>query len=152
MKPILYTTLVTLLYYLALIFAANKIVIKKFKLTNSEADTIGTLSIQMLLAVNINIICLLFLTHEAVMNYMTYLIGDDSSFFKVISSGSVFILVYTVLLILSYVISNFLRGLIGKNSPTFLRPLLWITINLILIKLTQLYYEAYISTQSFAIF
>lgn len=151
MKPILYTTLITLFYYLALIFAANKIILKKYTRTKSEESTIGNPSNQMLLAVNLNIIFLLFLTHDSVMNYITYLIGDDSGFFTILSSGSVLILVHGVLLFISFIISKFLSEVIGKNAPSFLHPILWITINLILLKLTFLYYEAYISTKSFTI-
>ncbi|MCM4150014.1 hypothetical protein DHD05_00280 [Arenibacter sp. N53] len=151
MKPILYTTIITLFYYIVLIFAANKIVLKKHKQVNPEEDNIVNLSNQMLFAVNLNIIFLLFLTHDSVMNYVTYLIGDESGFFNIFSSGSVLILVYGAMLFISFYISKLLSGAIGKNAPSFLLPILWITINLILLKLTSLYYEAYISTQSFTI-
>ncbi|SMC53769.1 hypothetical protein [Cellulophaga tyrosinoxydans] len=151
MKPILYTTLITMFYYLALIFAANKIMLKKYNKTNTEDSTEAKQSNHMLLAVNLNIIFLLFLTHDSVMNYITYLIGDESGFFTILSSGSLLILVHGILLFISYIISKFLYNIIGKNAPSFLHPILWITINLILLKLTFLYYEAYISTQGFTI-
>ena len=149
MKPILYTTIITLFYYIVLIFAVNKIVLKKYKQVNPEEDNIVNLSNLMLFAVNLNIIFLLFLTHDSVMNYVTYLIGDG--FFNIFSSGSVLILVYGAMLFISFYISKLLSGAIGKNAPSFLLPILWITINLILLKITSLYYEAYISTQSFTI-
>ena len=149
MKPILYTTIITLFYYIVLIFAVNKIVLKKYKQVNPEEDNIVNLSNLMLFAVNLNIIFLLFLTHDSVMNYVTYLIGDE--FFNIFSSGSVLILVYGAMLFISFYISKLLSGAIGKNAPSFLLPILWITINLILLKITSLYYEAYISTQSFTI-
>ncbi|MUH38325.1 hypothetical protein D9O36_20975 [Zobellia amurskyensis] len=151
MDFILYTTAIALFYYLILLFTANKWVLNKFKNpANIDSNGFSTTA-QMVLALNINIICSLFIVHDNVMNYVTFLIGDEASFFNFLSSGAIIILLNIAALGISYLLSKLFSDFIGKDSPVFTRPILWITINLLLLKLTTLYYEAYISTQNFTI-
>lgn len=152
MEPILTTTIIAFLYYIVFIFAANKIVLKKFKIKMLEENKNEQTNIYFILAVNINIICSLFLTQEPVMNYMTYLINDDFGFLNILSAGSIILLINAVLLFISYLLGKFIASILRTNEFLFLQPILWVTINLILLKLTNLYYEAYITTQSVTIF
>lgn len=152
MDSILTITLIALFYYLVFIFAANKIVLRKFRMKSLEEDRNQRLSTYFILALNINVICALFLTQDSVMNYMTYLIKDDFRFFNVFTAGSVIIITNAVLIFISYILGSLLTNIIGIKEAFYMHPILWITVNLILLKLTILYYEAYIITQSVTIF
>lgn len=152
MKPILTATLITLFYYLLFIFAANKIVLRKYKPKTKEAGPAEFITIYFVLAVNINIICALFLTQDAIMNYMTFLINDDFGFFNVFASGTIILFANAILLFISNILGSLLSNILKFKDLHFMQPILWITVNLILLKLTILYYEAFINTQSVTIF
>lgn len=151
MEIILFTTLVALLYYLAILFAANRFILKKYKSKHGLPEGILPFTVQMLFAVNINIMCCLLLTHDSLMDYMTYLMGDDPGAIRYFSSGAVIFLINVVVLYLSFWLSRLLMGLLGSNTPIFVKPIIWVAINLVLIKLTSLYYEAYLGTNNFTI-
>ena len=152
MEPILTATLIALFYYLVFIFAANKIVLRKFKPKPplERKDDLNT--IYYVLAVNLNIICGLFLTQDPIMNYMTFLIQDDFGFFNVLAAGSIILFSNAVALFISYLLGGALTNLLKFKDFRYMQPILWFTVNLILLKLTILYYEAYITTQSVTIF
>tara|TARA_R110002020_G_scaffold312101_1_gene527571 strand:- start:1375 stop:1833 length:459 start_codon:yes stop_codon:yes gene_type:complete len=151
MEFILYTSLVALFYYLVLIFTTNKWIIKKIKNPSVHEGNTSSMPTHMILALNINIICSLFIIHDHVMNYVTFLIGDNTSFFHFMSAGAVIILLNFAALSISFLVSKLFAGSGGDDTPVYFRPILWITIDLLLLKLTTLYYEAYLSTQSFTI-
>lgn len=151
MEPILTATLIALFYYMVFIFAANKIVLRQFRIKTPKEDTNELVTIYFILAVNINIICSLFLTQDPIMNYMTYLINDDFGFLNVLSAGSIILMTNAASLFISYLLASFLAKIIRVKEFLYMQPILWITVNLILLKLTILYYEAYISTQSITI-
>lgn len=152
MEPILTAILIALFYYLVFIFAANKIVHRKFRIKNLAEDSGSQVTIYFILALNINIVCSLFLTQDPIMNYMTYLIQDDFGFLNVLSAGSIILMVNAVCLFISYVLGSFLNNILRVKEFLYMQPILWISVNLILLKLTTLYYEAYISTHSVTIF
>lgn len=152
MEPILTAILIALFYYLIFIFAANKIVLRKFRPKPQQEDKDDLKTIYYILAVNINIICALFLTQDPIMNYMTFLIKDDFGFFNVLAAGSIILLSNAIVLFISYILAEALSNLLRFKDFRFILPILWFTINLILLKLTILYYEAYITTQSVTIF
>jgi hypothetical protein len=151
MNFILYTSLIALFYYLILLFTANKWILTKFKPPSDLEINPSNIAVHMLLALNINIICSLFLAHDNVMNYVTFLVGNETSFFNLLSAGAVIILLNLIALSISFLLSRVFTEFIGKDTPVFTRPILWITINLLLLKLTTLYYEAFIATQNFTI-
>ena len=152
MEPILTITVISLFYYLVFVFAANKIVLRKFRTKPQEENSKGIIATFSVLALNINIICALFLTQDPILNYMTYLVNDDFGFLNILSAGSIILMINAALLFISFLLGKFIASLIRTNDLFYMQPVLWITINLILLKLTNLYYEAYISTQSVTIF
>ena len=152
MEPILTTTLIALFYYLVLIFFANKIILRKFKPRPQLEEKNDINTIYYILAVNLNIICALFLTQDPIMNYMTFLIKDDFGFFNVLAVGSIILLSNAAAIFISYILASFLSNILKFKDFLFIQPILWFTVNLILLKLTILYYEAYITTQSVTIF
>lgn len=152
MEPILTATLIALFYYLIFIFIANRIVLRKFKPKPEREVKDDVRTIYYILAVNINIICALFLTQDPVMNYMTFLIKDDFGFFNVLASGSIILFSNAIALFISYILAEALSNLLKFKNFQFMQPILWLTVNLILLKLIILYYEAYITTQSVTIF
>ena len=152
MEPILTTTLIALFFYLVLIFAANKLILRQFRVKPLVEDKNELIIIYFIFAVNINIICSLFLTQDPLMNYMTYLIKDDFGFLNVLSAGSIILITNAVLLFISYLLASLLSKILRVSEFLFMQPILWVTLNLILLNLTILYYEAYITTHSVTIF
>ena len=152
MEPILTATLIALFYYLVFIFVANKIVVRKFKPKSQKEIEHNQNTIYYILAVNVNIICGLFLTQDPIMNYMTFLITDDFGFFNVLAVGSIILLSNAAAIFISYILASFLSNVLKFKDVPYMQPILWFTVNLILLKLTILYYEAYITTQSVTIF
>ncbi len=151
MEILTYTTIIALIYYLTFLFAANRFVLHKFNKNPVSNTELISLSALMLVSVNVNIICCLLMTHDPLMNYMTYILGDSPSFFNYLSSGVIIFLGNIVVLTISYILSKVFCDFLSKSSTVFLRPLIWITINFLLIKLISIYYEAYLGTQSFTI-
>jgi len=152
MEQILTITIIALFYYLVFVFAANKIVLRKFKTKAQDEDKNHVIVTYFVIALNINIICSLFLTQGPIVNYMTYLINDDFGFLNILSAGSIILFINALLLFISYLLGKFITNMINMKEYFFMQPIFWITINLILLKLTILYYEAYISTQNVTIF
>jgi hypothetical protein len=141
--------LITLFYYLAFFFLANKIALNRlFKKTDVEKEYIK----YVVAALNINIIAALFVTQDGVMNYFTFMIKEDQSFLTILSLGSIIILINSVLILVSFFLAKLLVKLITSREIIYLLPVLWIAVHISLLKLTNLFYETIITTQSYTIF
>lgn len=141
--------LIALFYYLAFFFLANKIALNRlFKNEELVEDYIK----YVIVALNLNIIAALFITQDSVMNYFTFMIKEDQSFLMLLSSGSIIILINSVLILVSFFLSKLLVKLISSQKIIYLFPVIWIAVHVTLLKLTNLLYETIITTQSYTIF
>lgn len=141
--------LIALFYYLVFFFLANKIALNRlFKNEELVEDYIK----YVIVALNLNIIAALFITQDSVMNYFTFMIKEDQSFLMLLSSGSIIILINSVLILVSFFLSKLLVKLISSQKNIYLFPVIWIAVNVTLLKLTNLLYETIITTQSYTIF
>jgi hypothetical protein len=141
--------LIALFYYLAFFFLANKITLNRLQ---KKEEIVEDYIKYVLLALNINIVAALFITQDSVMNYFTFMIREDHSFVTLLSSGSVIILFNSVLIIASFFLAKLLVQLITAQKIIYLLPLIWMAVHISLLKLTNLFYETIITTQSYTIF
>ena len=140
---------IALFYYLAFFFLANKIALNRLhKKDELEENYIK----YVVVALNVNIIAALFIIQDSVMNYFTFMIREDQSFITLLSSGSVIILINSVLVLVSFFIAKLLVKLITSQEIIYLLPVIWIAVHILLLKLTNLLYETIITTQSYTIF
>lgn len=149
-EQITYTILTALVYYLVLIYVANKIAVSR--LANKEEDRELNYKMYYLIALNFNIIIALFLTQDNIMTYFTFMIKDEGSFLTILTSGSVIILINAVVILMSLFLARLLVKLITSQELVYLLPIVWVTVSLLLLKLINLFYETYINTQSYTIF
>ena len=141
--------LIALFYYLAFFFLANKIALNRlYKTEELVEDYIK----YVIIALNLNIVAALFITQDSVMNYFTFMIKEDQSFLILLSSGSIIILINSVLILVSFFLAKLLVKLISSQKIIYLLPVIWIAVHISLLKLTNLLYETIITTQSYTIF
>lgn len=141
--------LIALFYYLAFFFLANKIALNR--LYKNQELVEGYIK-YVIVALNLNIIATLFITQDSVMNYFTFMIKEDQSFLTLLSSGSIIILINSVLILVSFFLAKLLVKLITSQKIIYLLPVIWIAVHISLLKLTNLLYETIITTQSYTIF
>ena len=146
-----YITLLTFLFYLVLIYLGNRIILRKYSneaFLNKENMPL----VYNVLALNFNLVAAVFLTHKWVMNYITFLNAESSETFTLIASTSLVIIANGVLILFSYVLVGAVGGMMKRADLDFLKPVLWITINLCLLHLAVNAYEAYINSNTFSIY
>lgn len=145
---ILYILTATLFYYLVFIALVNKFAIRKWlEIDNDSSKTIN----YNLLALNLNIVILVFVSYDNLLNYFTFIAREDNSFLGILASGTIIIFFNSIVLLMSYLLSLFLKKIITTEKIIYLIPILWVTLNLILTKIINLYYETIISAQNFTI-
>jgi hypothetical protein len=141
--------LIALFYYLAFFFLANKIALNRLY---KNEELVEDYKKYVVIALNFNIIAALFITQDSVMNYFTFMIKEDQSFLTLLSSGSIIILINSVLVLISFFLAKLLVKLITSQKLIYLSPVIWIAVHITLLKLTNLLYETIITTQSYTIF
>ncbi|WP_442845300.1 hypothetical protein [Leeuwenhoekiella sp. H156] len=105
-----------------------------------------------ILALNFNLVTAVFLTHKWVMNYITFLIAENSDTFIMIASTSLVIVANGVVIVISYLFAEVMGGMMKRTDLDFLKPVFWITINLCLLHLTINAYEVFINSNTFSIY
>ncbi|PHR96641.1 MAG: hypothetical protein COA80_08555 [Leeuwenhoekiella sp.] len=146
-----YITILTFLFYLALIYLGNRIILRKYgneAFLNKENMQL----VYNVLALNFNLVAAIFLTHKWVMNYITFLNAESSETFTLIASTSLVIVTNGILILISYLFAEVIGGMMKRTDLDFLKPVLWITINLCLLHLAVNVYEAYINSNTFSIY
>lgn len=146
-----YITILTFLFYLVLIYFGNRIILKKYSneaFLNKENMPL----VYNVLALNFNLVTAVFLTHKWVMNYITFLNAESSETFTLIASTSLVIVANGILILISYLFAEGIGGMMKRADLDFLKPVLWITINLCLLHLSVNAYEAFINSNTFSIY
>lgn len=146
-----YISILTFVFYLVLIYIGNRIILKKYSneafLNKENMPLFYTI-----LALNFNLVTAVFLTHKWVMNYITFLIAENSDMFTMIASTSLVIVANGVVIVISYLFAEVLGGMMKRTDLDFLKPVFWITINLCLLHLTINAYEVFINSNTFSIY
>ena len=146
-----YISILTFVFYLVLIYIGNRIILKKYSneafLNKENMPLVYTI-----LALNFNLVTAVFLTHKWVMNYITFLIAENSDMFTMIASTSLVIVANGVVIVISYLFAEVLGGMMKRTDLDFLKPVFWITINLCLLHLTINAYEVFINSNTFSIY
>ncbi len=146
-----YISILTFVFYLVLIYIGNRIILKKYSneafLNKENMPLVYTI-----LALNFNLVTAVFLTHKWVMNYITFLIAENSDTFIMIASTSLVIVANGVVIVISYLFAEVMGGMMKRTDLDFLKPVFWITINLCLLHLTINAYEVFINSNTFSIY